>query len=349
MNKKLWIICLCAALCLVLPLSALCEGSYAQINQPLSRPEGWEKIATQGAFSLGELTGAGNVGGVPVYQQAYGTYPSIDGSTVAVPLAMEFARQHLDLPDSDLESFVFFSTTHHAYEHLIRKEANGSALLPSKNAAMNPSHPVDLILATEPSEDELNMAAEHGVTLVKEPACLDAFVFITHADNPIETLTVDQIRKIYAGEITNWRDVGGQDAPIAAYQRETNSGSQTAMVQLVMGETKLSGAQPNYVTSGMSDLVRRVGNYENSDSSLGYTYLYYISELYKGEPIKTIAVDGIAPTAENIQSGAYPFSTAYYGVYRRGEEKGVGAMFLQWILSEEGQRCVEQAGYIPLQ
>ena len=116
-----------------------------------------------------------------------------------------------------------------------------------------------------------------------------------------------------------------------------------------MGDVKLTGAQPNYVTSGMSDLVRRVGDYENSQSSLGYTYLYYINELYKGEPIKVIRVDGVAPTAENIRSGAYPFSAAYYGVYRQGEENGPGGQFLQWILSPEGQRCVAQAGYIPLE
>jgi phosphate transport system substrate-binding protein len=328
---------------------ALGDGSYAHINQSLDRPAGWERIVSQSDFILGQLTPVGMVNGISVYERGYGTYPSIDGSTVAVPLAMEFARQHLDLPDGDIAPFVFFSMTHSAYEHLIQKRPNGSALLPSMNAAMDPNHPVDLILVTEPSEEELAMAAAYGLTLMMEPVCLDAFVFITHADNPVNSLTADQIRRIYSGEIVNWMDVGGADVPIAAYQREPNSGSQTAMIQMVMGDMELSGAQPNFVTSGMSDLVRRVGDYENSQSSLGYTYLYYISELYKGEPIKTIQVDGIAPVAENIRSGAYPFSTAYYGVYRKGEENGNGGKFLKWIVSPEGQSCVALAGYIPLQ
>lgn len=348
MNKRIVAAFFCA-LFLVIPLCALGNGSYAQINQPLDRPEGWERIVGRSDFSLGAHTLLDSVNGVSVYEQSYGTYPSIDGSTVLVPLAIEFARQHLDLPDADIESFVFFSTTHHAYEAITQKKPNASALLPSQGAAMDPSHPVDLILATEPSADELAMAAANGVKLVKEPICLDAFVFITHADNPVENLSVDEIRRIYSGEITNWREVGGPDAPIAAYQREANSGSQTAMEQLVMGDAELSGAQPNYITSGMSDLIRRVGNYENSRSSLGYTFLYYISELYKGEPIKAIQVNGIAPTVENIRSGAYPFSAAYYGVYREGEESGAGGKFLQWVLSPEGQRCVAQAGYIPLE
>jgi len=291
----------------------------------------------------------GTVGGQAVYEMPFGAYPSLDGSTVAVPMAMEFARQHLDLPDADVESFVFFSTTHHAYEHLIQKTPNGAALIPSEAAAMDAAHPVDLILATEPSEEERAMAAEYGVTLVMKPVCHDAFVFITHADNPIDNLSLDQIRRIYAGEITNWREVGGHDAPIMAYQREENSGSQTAMEQLVMQGAEMDGARPNYVTEGMSDLIKRVGQYENSLSSLGYTYLYYIEALYKGEPIKTIRVDGVEPTPENVRSGAYPFSTYYYGVFRQGEEKAAGGLFLDWILSEEGQQCVRQAGYIALE
>ena len=98
----------------------------------------------------------------------------------------------------------------------------------------------------------------------------------------------------------------------------------------------------------MGELVDAVAEYENETASLGYTYRYYIDTLYKNDNIKTIAVDGIAPTDDNIRSGAYPFTTNYYGVIREGDEEEIGGQFLEWILSDEGQKCVAQAGYIPM-
>jgi phosphate transport system substrate-binding protein len=261
---------------------------------------------------------------------------------------MEFARQHLLLPEEEVKGFSFLSTTHTAYEHLILREPNGSAMLPSQSAAMDEKHPVDLIIATEPSDEELALAAENGVTLVKKPVCFDAFVFITHKDNPVINLTVEQIQKIYTGEISNWKDVGGPDEAILAYQRSKNSGSQTAMENLVMKGLTLSAAQPNFVTGDMEGLVRRVGDYENGIGSIGYTYKFYIDTLYKSDDIKVLSINGVAPTPENLRNGTYPFTTNYYGVIRAGEEQAAGGLFLDWMLTEEGQKCIAQAGYIPM-
>ena len=342
------IVCVCCLLGMnVVPAQS--EGAWGQINQDLQRPETWERIVVDSGFALGEGKEITMGSGETFYDLSFGTYPSIDGSTVSVPMVMEFARQHLSLPESDLQGFVFLSTTHYAYEHLIGKRPNGSAMVQSLNAAMDENHPVDLIIVTGPSPEELALAEENGVILVQKPVCYDAFVFITHKDNPVDSLTVEQIQKIYTGEITNWKEVGGQDAKIAPYQREPNSGSQTAMEGLVMQGQPMDAAEPNYVVGSMEGLVRRVGNYENSEASLGYTYLYYIDTLYKDSGIKTLAIDGIAPTEENLRSGAYPFTTNYYGVIRGGEEEGVGGRFLDWMLSEEGQRCIAQAGYIPME
>ncbi|MDL2318273.1 substrate-binding domain-containing protein [Eubacteriales bacterium OttesenSCG-928-A19] len=340
---------LCALLlCMAMATPGAAEGSWGQINQELARPEGWQRIVTDSAFALGERTEIGTLDGRPLYEQAFGTYPSLDGSTVAVPMAMEFARQHLGLSDEDLAGFVFFSTTHGAYEHLIGKRPNGSAMITSENVAMDERQPVDLILATEPSDDELALAEANGVTLVMKPICYDAFVFITHADNPVQSLTTQQIQAIYTGDIVNWQEVGGENAAIHPYQREANSGSQTAMEKLVMQGRPLSAAEENYVTDGMGGLIRRVGSYENSAHSLGYTYQYYIDTLYRSDDIKVLAVDGIAPTAENLRSGAYPFTTNYHAVLRSDDVSAVAGQFLDWMLSPEGQRCIEQAGYIPV-
>lgn len=302
-------------------------GSWGAINQSVFRGADWEHIVTDSPFKLGN--------------DDLGTYPALDGSTVCVPMAMEFARQHLSMSDEEAKYFVYFNTTHYAYESLIYQE---ESVYDGKDALCAPN----LILVTEPSDEELNMAKKAGVELIKKPICYDAFVFITHKDNPVNSLTVQQIRDIYSGKIKNWKDVGGNDEKIKAYQREENSGSQTAMENLVMGGVGMIDPITVPVIIGMGALVDMVAEYDNKTSSIGYTYKYYIDTLYKNDNIKTIAIEGVEPTNDNIRSGAYPFSTNYYGVIRKGDEENTGGKFLDWILSEEGQRCVKQAGYITM-
>ncbi len=322
-------------------------GSWGAINQDVERGENWQQIVTDSLFKLGEITPVNEDGFVNNHCDK-GTYPHIDGSTVCVPMAVEFARQHLNFEDRTANQFVQFSTTHYAYEHLIRKEYTNENYVHYNFDAFIDMKGVDLVIATEPSDEELTLADNWGITLIKEPVCCDAFVFITHKNNPVDSLTVEQIKKIYSGEITNWKDVGGKNEKIRAFQREKNSGSQTAMENLVMGGTDMIDPIEVKVIEGMGMLVDAVAEYENETASLGYTYRYYIDTLYKNDNIKTIAVDGIAPTDENIRSKAYPFSTNYYGVIRQGDEDKIGGRFLEWMLSDEGQQCIAQAGYIAL-
>lgn len=263
-------------------------------------------------------------------------------------MGTELARQRLKLEETDLNGFVTFSTTHSAYERLIASKPNPTASILSQNTAMDPEHPVDLILATAPSDEEQALAVSQGVDLVVEPFCLDAFVFIVNSDNPIDSLTSDQIRQIYAGEISDWADLGSPTAArIEAYQRPKNSGSQTAMEQLVMRGAPLSAAQANYISDGMAELVAQVGNHDNGRRAIGYSYLHYVEGLYKSGAIKVLAVDGVQPSPENLRSRPYPYTTAYNAVYRQGE--ALPADFVQWMLSDQGQQSIAQAGYyIPL-
>ena len=322
-------------------------GSWGSINQNVERGEDWQHIVTDSPFKLGEIFPINDDGEINNHCDK-GTYPHIDGSTVCVPMAVEFARQHLGFEDTTANQFVDFSTTHYAYENLMNKENVSQNYVHYKLDAFIDMGSVDLVIATEPSDEELAHAKELGVTLKKTPVCYDAFVFITHRDNPVESLTVEEIKKIYTGEIKNWKEVGGKDERIRAFQRDKNSGSQTAMENLVMGNSDMIDPIEVKIIVGMGELVDAVAEYENETASLGYTYRYYIDTLYKNDNIKTIAIDGIAPTDNNIRSGAYPFTTNYYGVIREGDEEEIGGQFLEWILSDEGQKCVAQAGYIAL-
>lgn len=321
------------------------------INQDLSRGANWKQIVRDSPFQLGEKTvtdswetESGSM--VEFYERSYGSYPHIDGSTVSVPMGVEFARQHLGFSDEDAMGFCQFSTTHVAYEALIFKTSYSGGWLASEDVSMEQGKAIDLFIGTEPSDEELALAAEEGVELIKEPVCWDAFVFITHKDNPVESLTVDEIRGIYAGEITDWAQLGGKAGKIVPYQREKNSGSQTAMENLVMQGTEMLTPETVQVIEGMGGLVEAVAEYQNDDASIGYTYQYYIDTLYKNDNIKVLAVEGVSPQADNLRDGSYPFTTNYYGVIRSEDKGGVGGRFLDWMLSDEGQACIAQAGYI---
>lgn len=326
-------------------------GSWGQINQTLTRPEGWKQIVTNSKFQLGERYINGfwyeDDETVYYYGMKFDTYPSIDGSTVAVPMAVEFARQHLGFKDEDANTFAAFNTTHYAYLNLIHKLPNTMGMINSENIFMDDTHPVDIIIATEPSADEVQIAKDFNVTLVKKPVCCDAFVFITNKNNPVDSLTIKQVQDIYSGKITNWKEVGGPDLKIAAYQREENSGSQTAMLNLVMKGVPMADPAKVKITEGMGSLIEVVAEFKNDKASIGYTYKYYIDTLYKNDNIKVLKINGTAADEDNIRSGAYPFSTYYYGVIRKGDENKTGGKFLDWMLSVEGQKCIKQAGYIP--
>ena len=96
----------------------------------------------------------------------------------------------------------------------------------------------------------------------------------------------------------------------------------------------------------LAEAVAQIGNYDNGPGAIGYSYLYYVNTLVENSGIKVLAIDGVAPTAENLQSGAYPFTVNYYAVYVAGNERA--ERFVDWLVSPEGQACVAQAGYVPL-
>ena len=342
---------LCAALILcLLAVPALGEeakeGSWSQINQAVSRKEGWQRVVSEEdeRFQLGEITPLEGYEGLSI--AAYGAYPSMDGSTVCVPMAMELARQWLCLEEGDMNGFVNFSTTPYAYDRLIQGKANPLSTIKSRGVMMEDTHPIDLILATYPNADERRQAAEAGVELVYVPFCYDAFVFMVNDQNPVDSLTVRQIQEIYMGQVLSWNQVGGEKRPMDAYQRPHGSGSQTAMEEMVMQGLPMKHVNENYISDGMSDAVQQVGNYDNGQNAIGYSYLYYVNALVESSGVKVLSIDGIAPTDENLQSGAYPFTVNYYAVYRAGDENT--AAFVDWLISDAGQEAVRQAGYVAL-
>jgi phosphate transport system substrate-binding protein len=182
------------------------------------------------------------------------------------------------------------------------------------------------------------------------PIVKEGFVFLVNVNNPVNSLTSSQIVDIYQGRILNWKEVGGSDMEIIPYQREANSGSQTLMEQVVMKDKKLMTPPKKLVVMGMGELIDQVAKYDNSEKAIGYSVYYYAKSMYNRDTIKLIAVDGVFPDNKSISSGKYPFTSAYYAVIKKSEPKNSPSRkLISWILSREGQRVAESAGYVPME
>ena len=118
----------------------------------------------------------------------------------------------------------------------------------------------DILLGVDYSDELLEKAKNSGIDLGKLEITREGFVFLINKNNPVKSLTIEQIKDIYSGKITNWNQVGGDDAPINAFQRNRDSGSQIRMVKF-MGDTQLMEKDVTYY-SNMSSIVEVIGNYD---------------------------------------------------------------------------------------
>ncbi len=206
----------------------------------------------------------------------------------------------------------------------------------------------DIFFGAYPSQEQLDYAAQQGTEFVFTPIGSEAFVFFVHKDNPVDSLTTEQIQKIYTGEITNWKQVGGNNEPITAYQRNEGSGSQSMLLRFMGGKMPMEPDTEN-VVGGMLDIIETVAQYRSKPGSIGFSFRFYVEGIIKNPDIKLISIDGVAPTVENIQNGSYPVTTPLYAVTWKGNPKENVQRLLDWILSEQGQYLIEETGYVPQQ
>lgn len=206
----------------------------------------------------------------------------------------------------------------------------------------------DLIIVTEPSSDELKRASDAGVELEVTPVVNEGFVFFTNVNNPVNGLSLKEIQDIYTDKITNWNQVGGDNAKIIAYQRPENSGSQTGMLSLVMKDKKIKEPKREEYIESMAGIIDAVANYDNSKDSVGYSYYYYATTMYGNENIKFLAVDGVSPNHDTIKDESYPLITAYYIVTLKGTKNMAVSKVKKAMLESKGQEIARNAGYIEI-
>ena len=203
----------------------------------------------------------------------------------------------------------------------------------------------DVFFGAYPSKDQIKYAEKCGNEFEYTQIGSEAFVFFVHRDNPINNLTTEQIKGIYSGEITNWKQVGGKNEKIVAYQRNEGSGSQS-MLKRFMGDTKIMDAPTEQVNDMMSGIINKVADYKSTTASIGFSFRYYVEGIIRNKDIKVISIDGVAPTVENIKNGTYSIVTPLYAVSNVNEENENVEKLIDWVLSEEGQYIIEETGYV---
>lgn len=189
----------------------------------------------------------------------------------------------------------------------------------------------DILFCAAPSAEQIAYAEEKGVELVYVPIGLEAFVFFVNENNPVNNLTVEQVRGIYAGQYTNWSQLGGVNRTINPVTRLSGSGSQSAM-DAFMGDLEIAPKSPFAITG----------------ASIGFSFRYYMDGIVENKSVKMLSLNGIAPSAENIQNGSYPIIAQFYAIYRADNDNENIPVLIDWILSEEGQTIIKECGYVPI-
>lgn len=257
-------------------------------------------------------------------------YPTVDGSTATMPLMAAVLQKVCGIDAEQAESYVYASKTSQSWLAL----SNGDA---------------DLLLvyeAPESTKEQLAAGPELEVTAIGR----DALVFIVNEQNPIESLTQDQLRDIYTGTVTNWSELGGNDQSIVAFQRDETSGSQTLFEKLLVGDRDLTLMDPpTELRPGMMGaLVDGLASYNNEGNAIGYSVYYYISEMYAQPGLKLIGVDGVQPEYDTIADNSYPLCNEFYVAIRADEpEDSPTRKLYNWICSDEGKQTLIDAGYVP--
>lgn len=185
---------------------------------------------------------------------------------------------------------------------------------------------------------EMSAGAAKGVTLKPIVVAYDGIGVIVNAGNPLSAMTQRQIEQIFTGAITDWSQVGGAPGKISIYTRNTSSGTYADFKELAM--KKRDYAASSQKMAGNEQIAAEVGKNANG---IGYVGLAYL----KAEGIKTVAIDGSLPSEESVIAKKYPYARPTF-YYTNGEPTGEAAKFVEFTLSDEGQKVARKIGFVPV-
>jgi len=191
---------------------------------------------------------------------------------------------------------------------------------------------------------EMEAAKNAGLDIQEYTVLYDGIAVIASSNVTIENLTIEQLSKIYTAEITNWKDLGGEDAEIVIIARDSSSGTGEYFLEEVVqvGKTLKENDYSEMALRLQSnaDIVNQI---KENDNSIGYIGLGYLEE-----SLKAVKVEGILPTVESVKDESYPISRGLY-VYAPGKElTDIGKAYIEFVLSSDGQEIGLKEGFVPV-
>ena len=197
--------------------------------------------------------------------------------------------------------------------------------------------------------EEIEEAKKNGFEPVEFIVANDAIAVIVNPENPISELTLEQVSRIYKGELTNWKELGGDDRPIVRLSRETNSGTHVYFLETVI---RLSSKEDKAIFSADTLLLPSsegiISEVSDNPNAIGYDGLGYVTKDVKMIALaKTAGEPYVLPSAATVISNQYPVSRHLF-MYTRGQPEGIEKEYIGWILSPEAQAIVTELGFVPV-
>lgn len=243
---------------------------------------------------------------------------TIKGSTTVLPIAQNMAEVFMD--------------RHHNVNISVQGGGSGVGIASIIEGTC------DIADSSRKAKDkEIKKAKSNGINLTANIIAMDGIAVIVHPSNKIYEITKKQIKDIYTGKISNWSKVGGKKQRIVAISRDTASGTFEAFNKLVLKKERVR--QDALMQASNQTIVSIVSK---TSGAIGYVGLGYLSN-----KVKALIVNGVKPSKQTVASGTYSLSRPLF-MYTNGKPKGTVKKFVDFILSEEGQKIVEEIGYIGL-
>ncbi len=281
-------------------------------------------------------------GNAEKYSITHENYPKIDGSTSTLDLSRQI-------------NLNFYESTNNE-----NYPSKASKTVPSYKRLI--SGEVDLIIVPSASADVLNLAKVSGVELEFIPVVAEALIFITPKENETNNITMEQVREIYLNYgIKNWSKLDGPDKEIVPICRNSDSGSQSQMDNLILDNKKMHpDIQKNFVVLNMEDLLYQVAFYHNGglegspteSYAIGYTLYTYLKNMARitgvDESLNILAFEGVVPSEETMADGSYSLTDGYYAVVRSDLPQDHSARkIIKWLKSEDGKDNIRKLRLIP--